>query len=89
MNRILPLLLLTFASAALGVSPIAKPSVTAKTINGFQVHLVNLGRGEKAGYQFLVPFGSADRFPLAVAPNERPAQWHMGIAHLFEHLYSR
>lgn len=89
MNRILPLLLLTFASAALGVSPIARPSVTAKTINGFQVHLVNLGRGEKAGYQFLVPFGSADRFPLAVAPNERPAQWHMGIAHLFEHLYSR
>ncbi|NJL25046.1 MAG: insulinase family protein [Calothrix sp. SM1_5_4] len=53
----------------------AVPPVTVKNINGFEIHLVDVGRGDTLGVTFYVPVGTLHEHGRM-----------MGRAHLLEHI---
>lgn len=65
---LLPLLLF-------GIQALALPKVTVEKINGFEVHFVDIGRGNTFGVSFQVPYGTLHDYGR-----------FMGRAHLLEHL---
>ncbi|NJL25101.1 MAG: insulinase family protein [Calothrix sp. SM1_5_4] len=63
------------ANAASRKAVAAIPRVTITKVNGFEVHLVDMGRGERFGVTFRVPLGTLHEYGR-----------FMGRAHLLEHI---